>query len=315
MRVQCLSIGGANLDETFDLAGPAVPATSNPGAVRDAAGGVARNVAEALARLGVTTGLLAAIGDDAAGSLLRAGLEDAGIDTGLLQTVRGAATDRYLAVLDPAGELVIGVNAMRCVETITAERIAAAPLGHPTWVFAECNLSSDTLRAVARRCAADGFRLAVDLISVPKSTRARDALDRVDLVFGNVDEANAVTGLAAPRSLDGAALLAERLVAMGAGAAVVTAGAAGAAWHDGADAGRTLAAPARVRDVTGAGDALIAATIARLLRGGTLEAAVADGVRAAALAVASPTSVPAGLDPERLAGADAPNIREQQEPA
>src|SRR6185437_2163670 len=77
-RVVC--VGNAALDRTFALTGPARMATSNPAAVRPGFGGVARNVAENLARLGVPVSLVTQVGDDAGGRALRADCAAAGID-------------------------------------------------------------------------------------------------------------------------------------------------------------------------------------------------------------------------------------------
>lgn len=49
--------------------------TSTPGSVQQKEGGVGRNVAEGLARLGVSTSLLSAVGDDPAGTALLASLK------------------------------------------------------------------------------------------------------------------------------------------------------------------------------------------------------------------------------------------------
>ncbi|MGH2882951.1 MAG: PfkB family carbohydrate kinase, partial [Solirubrobacteraceae bacterium] len=65
-------IGGANLDVKARSAARMTAGTSNPGHGSIVAGGVARNIAENLARLGTRTFLVAAIGRDAAGENLLA---------------------------------------------------------------------------------------------------------------------------------------------------------------------------------------------------------------------------------------------------
>ncbi|CDX28461.1 PfkB domain protein [Mesorhizobium sp. SOD10] len=91
----------------------------------------------------------------------------------------------------------------------------------------------------------------------------------------------------------------ERLVALagvrrvGLNAGVVTAGSAPVLAFD--DAGIfeiDPPAPRQVADVTGAGDALTGATVAALLRGLPLRAALREGVAAAMLAIESPQAVP-----------------------
>jgi len=58
-------IGGINVDIKSRVDAPLVMATSNPGTTTVTAGGVGRNIAESLARLGVRTSLISAVGDDA----------------------------------------------------------------------------------------------------------------------------------------------------------------------------------------------------------------------------------------------------------
>ena len=62
--------------------------TTNQGRVRNSVGGVARNIAENLARLEVETILLTAVGKDAAGRRVIRTCEDAGIDC---QSTRNSA--------------------------------------------------------------------------------------------------------------------------------------------------------------------------------------------------------------------------------
>ncbi len=66
-----LVVGAAGLDTKGYVAGPLQPGTSNPGDIRISRGGVARNVAENLARLGEHAVLLSAVGDDRSGWRVR----------------------------------------------------------------------------------------------------------------------------------------------------------------------------------------------------------------------------------------------------
>ena len=63
-------VGGANMDLKCRIAGPEIMATSNPGDISFMPGGVGRNVAETLARLGLPTALIAAVGQDTMGDAL-----------------------------------------------------------------------------------------------------------------------------------------------------------------------------------------------------------------------------------------------------
>ena len=64
-----LGIGAANIDVHGKSRVPIVMRDSNPGHLRTSAGGVTRNVLENLARLGVRTKLISAVGADLYGEM------------------------------------------------------------------------------------------------------------------------------------------------------------------------------------------------------------------------------------------------------
>lgn len=296
-----LCIGGAAVDLGLRLEHDPVLGTSNLAAATEGDGGVARNVASLLARFGAVPALLTAVGADDAGAALLRRLVEAGVDAGRALVVAGAATARYVAVLDPSGELVIGVNAMGVTSAITPGLIASTPLDGASWVFAECNLDAPALAAVLeRRRAEPGARLAVDTVSVPKCARLPRSLEGVDLLLTNADEAGALLRREAPRTREGGLELSAHLLDRGAAAAVVTLGDRGHVARTAEGAWWSGAVRARVADVTGAGDALIAATLAGLVRGRSLPEAAREGALAAALAVESERTAPDGLGLARL---------------
>lgn len=280
MRVVC--IGGATVDRTYRLAASLVPETSNPATVRTGFGGVARNVALHLARAGAAVELLSRVGADPAGDALLADLDAAGIGRRGVTVAPDEATSEYAAVLTPEGELALGLAAMAVLDGLTPGVLAqhADLFAAADWVFADCNLPAASLLALARRSfPGSRYRLAVDAVSVAKAARLPARLDGIDLLFANRDEAAA---LAPHRDGGFPSDHAAALLRAGAGAVVVTLGANGAlaASEDGIVA--VPAVPARVVDVTGAGDALVAATLGTLTDGTALAAAVAEGCAAAA---------------------------------
>jgi len=304
--------GGAVLDRHLHLLAPAVAATSNPARAASSPGGVARNVAENLALLGVPVRLCSRVGDDDAGRELLARSAGRGVDVSAVAAAAGEATAQYVAVLDPAGELVIGVAAMDVLDGIGGADLAAAWPPRPDWLFLDCNLRSELLAAALRRAHADGTPVAVDAVSTPKVVRLAEVpggrLDGVRVLFCNLDEARALLAALPPPvaqvpsaapfpSVPSAqpADLAVALVGAGATCVVLTLGAAGAMVAD-PDGARPLPARrATVVDVTGAGDALVAGTLSGLVAGSGLDDAVRIGIAAAALTVAGASSVRADL--------------------
>jgi pseudouridine kinase len=289
-------VGGAAIDRSYRAVGALVPDSSNPVRGRAHHGGVARNVAESLARLGVATRLVSAVGADEAGRALLAALRARSVDTQHVAILPDAATATYVAVLESDGRLALGLSDMAILQALDASRIAAcrAALEGAAWVFCDCNLNSAALAPLIDTAHAAGARIAVDAVSVAKAPHVAAHLARIDLLFLNRDEARALVSPPAPQPSD-AESLARELRARGVAAVVMTCGDAGAVVADAQGTHRVAAVPAALRDATGAGDALTAATLAALARGAGLIEAVRDGTLAAALAIEKVGAVRADL--------------------
>jgi pseudouridine kinase len=254
VKIAC--IGGTHIDRHGMLAAPLIPGTSNPGAVTSDFGGVARNVAENLSRLGRDVLMVSRVGDDEAGRAVVNHLNTLAIDTSHVSTST-RPTASYTAILEPNGELVLGLADMTIYDEITPDLLESALprlLECELW-FVDANLPADTLLWIAR--VSSHLALAADAVSVVKSRKLTGILDTVSPLFLNIAQAAAILGVDRFPDASAAARAMSQRVLSG----VVTAGAAGvAAWLNG-EVRAMPARPAAVRDVTGAGDALIAGTL------------------------------------------------------
>jgi pseudouridine kinase len=295
-------IGGVVADRVVSLDAPAVRGTSNPGSVVASPGGVARNIAENLGRLGHRPSLVSVIGDDTVGTSLVSGVRAAGVDARGVRTIPTEPTAEYLAILEPDGELVLGVAVMAVHDALTQDDVDAAwPAGG--WVVLDCNPRSAVLQHAvvkARRDAA--VRLVVAAVSAPKIVRLPPDLTGVDMLFCTRDEACAWLdrhGSPPPRQARDAEIAAA-IRAAGVRAVVLTLGEAGALGADDGGSVEVPTAPVRVVDVTGGGDALVAGTVSALLEGAGFEDALRRGVRLAGLTIA----VRGAVRPDLAAAAD-----------
>ncbi|MGZ4649912.1 MAG: carbohydrate kinase family protein [Kineosporiaceae bacterium] len=293
--VTIVCVGGVVADRVVRLAAPPVPRTSNPGSVVSSPGGVARNVAENLGRLGYRPTLVSVIGDDTVGTSLVTGVRAAGVDARGVRTVPTEPTAEYLAILAPDGELVLGVAVMAVLDALGEADVDGAwpapGAGPAGWVVLDCNPRADVLaHAIERaRREGDGTHLVAVAVSAPKITRLPPDLTGIDTLFCTRDEAQAwLSGPGGRPGLSGAPD--DDLVAalQGAGAArvVLTRGAGGALAADREGTVDIPGEPVSVVDVTGGGDALVAGTITGLVEGADFASAVRRGVRLATLTVA-----------------------------
>ncbi len=290
MRGSVVVIGGANLDIRATSAEPLIGGTSNPGRVRIMPGGVARNIAEHLARMGVDTALISAVGNDPAGHQILAQTVAAGVDiTGVDNVPK--PTGIYSAILDHDGNLATAVNAMAIIESITPEQILMhrGKLMAADFIIADCNLAPVTLKRLAGFSAEHGKRLLVDPVSVPKCGKLDDMLEIAPLFAATPNRAQAerLTGhsCATPQLAERAA---RTLHDRGIGLVVLHLDRDGVLVSEKSETGvASFGVPAQVsrareRDVTGGGDAAIAGLVFGLIRGRSASVAAHIGQIAAA---------------------------------
>lgn len=294
-------IGGANTDVVGAPDAALVAAVSNPGHVRIGAGGVGRNIAENLARLGVKTHLITAFGDDEASDLLRAWCMEAGIGVSHSVRIAGEPGARYLAINDVSGDLVAAVSDMRVLDQLTPDELDVpgrrALVEQANLVVLDTNLSAESIEWAVEHASSP---VLVDPVSVAKAPRLSRVLGTLAAVKPNTHEAGAllgheVVGIAAAEQA------ARQLVERGLGQAFVTAGAEGMAWADASESGVLRMGAKRVVNTNGAGDALTAGIAYGMLVGLAAQQCARLGMAMGSLALESDATVDPSLGPDRLA--------------
>jgi pseudouridine kinase len=295
-------IGAANLDRKLrSLAGIALH-TSNPASQSESFGGVARNIAENLARLGTAVALLTATGKDSSGAALLAHAQSLGIDTGGTLQLEGVASGTYTAVLDQDGEMVVALADMALYDRLDPAFVDSrqAQLAASALVVADLNLPLATVDALLAQARRSEVPLVLVAVSEPKMARLPRDLDGVRLLILNRGELAALAGreLAGDTGLDAAV---AEVRARGVRDLVVTRGADGVLFTRGDDIVRLHADGTEVVDVTGAGDAFAAAVCWSLLQDGDdLELACRRGLKLSALTLGVAQTVHPRLGPDTL---------------
>lgn len=263
------------------------PGGDVPGRITQQPGGVALNVALALARQGLRPAILSALGRDPQGDALIAEAERRNIDTHWLMRQGQLPTDSYLAIESPDG-LVAAIADTRALEAAGASILAPLRDGRlgdarTPWrgtLVVDGNLTPSVLTLIARDPCLSAADLRIVPASPDKAARLWPLLNHPRATFHlNRAEAEALTG----RSFRSAARAAEAVIALGAPRVLVTDGNRLAA--DAVRGARTLSEiPPQVATVrvTGAGDAFLAAHFAAELAGCDRPEALSRAIRAAA---------------------------------
>jgi ribokinase len=287
-------LGSLNMDISVTV--PALPgpgATVLGGVAAFAPGGKGANQAVAAARLGAASGIgvrmVGCVGDDDFGRALRAALVAEGVDDASVRTVPGVPSGIAMITVDHQGENMItvapGANREVGAAEVAATGEGDASQAHVLVISAEVPVQA--IAAALAACASLSPRPLTVLNLAPAPLEAADLIAaRPDWLVVNEPEAAAMLGRPVS-GLAGAARAAADLVAVGAANAVVTAGAAGAAYHDGGTHGQggTVAAfPVRAVDTVGAGDTFVGALAVALAAGLPPREAVTAAAAAAATA-------------------------------
>lgn len=286
MSADVVCFGGAHIDCSAYSVGPVVAGASNPVRRRTSVGGVARNVAVRLSAAGVRTALVSRVGTDGEARAVLDDLAQRGVDCRGVQHDGERPTAYYTALIDPSGELAVGWADMDVYEALTPATLETDIAEHAEYPqargwFIDSNLPAATLQWIAAHRPPTTW-LAADTISPAKAVRLKDVLPKLDYLFCN--RLAAATLLDADVEERTTSELASALTARGVGTAIVTDGPRGLAL---ASAGQVRQLPPPVEhvtgDVTGAGDSLVAGTLAGLACGEAIDQAIERGLAAARL--------------------------------
>ena len=246
-------------------------------------GGSAATAVIAAARLGLSVGLVAAVGADPAGDFMLGQLAREGVGIAAVAVHDTAPTGMTVALSRGADRAIL--TAPGAVASLTAQDVPAALLArarhvHVSSYFLLERSLGPGLAAVLAAARAAGATTSLDTNWDPAGKWGDDhlhaALAQTDVLLPNETEALRIAGAPALPAAAGALTAAGRRL-------VVKLGERGALCADGPVWHRAELPPVTPVDATGAGDCVIAGLIGGLLRGLALPDAAALGCAVGAL--------------------------------
>ncbi len=286
-----LAMGGAHIDRRGRLSGPHIPATSNPGHMREDVGGGVLNAARCAVQRGIHVSLFSVRGGDAGGERVTEAIAASGIED-LSCVFLDRTTPSYTAILDDHGELITGLADMELYERAFPRQMRRRKLRDAIAgvdaLLCDANMPTEAIAALAAQ--RDARLFGAIAVSPAKAGRLLPSLRDLSVLFMNGREARALAGLDETGPLSDAVLTLE---ALGLSAGVITAGSDRILLFDqNGIFGIEPPAIDKVADVTGAGDALAGATMAALMNGESLSEAVRHGIAGAGIAIGSASAAP-----------------------
>ena len=252
--------GGVNIDIGAHSFAPLRAKDSNPGKVELSLGGVGRNIAHNMRLLGVPTYLLTAVGGDSRASQVEESCKELGIDLSHALRVPDGRTSTYVFVGDSDGDMAVAVADMEICEKLTPDYFASQKelLDGAAAVVVDANLPRESIAP-----------LFVDPVSTVKAEKLQGLLSHVHTLKPNRIEAELLSGV---KITDNATLhqAAQALLDQGVQRVFLSLGGDGVFA---AQQGETHLEPickAKMRNATGAGDAMMASLVWSFLAAATL---------------------------------------------
>lgn len=285
-----ICFGAANFDIKHKAVREPILGTSNTVKTTWSPGGVARNIAENLIRLGISAILISRVGNDEKGNCLLNSMEQFGMDVSGITKSTTSPTGTYTALLTPSGELIVGMADMEIYDELTPTIISnvVSKVKNASYWIIDGNLPEETLKYITKKTLPNTKLWAV-AVSVPKISRLPSVLSRLNGLILNIEEFTAFFGNKS-QSLKTIKSSCNELHAKGIETIVVTRGKQGVVLSS-KDCTLSFKAMKKTTvDVIGAGDAFAAGMFYGLQTGLEAFHAVPYGLAAAGLNVESNSS-------------------------
>jgi pseudouridine kinase len=294
-------IGGANLDRKAKGKQQIRLHSSNPVTISESCGGVARNIAENLGRLGCNTAIITCIGEDREGEWIVQETRKHGVDISQIWRLPTQQTGTYTALLDIDGEMVVSLANMDIYDALTPEMFAErwSHIAAANVVFLDTNVPADCLAYIIERCQQEQITLFVDPVSSAKAQKLPERLDGIEAILPNREEAELLAGMEI-HTLEDCERACQVIRERGVKHVIVTMGEQGVYYQSEEMSEHLVPYPTEVVDVTGAGDAFVSGMLFGIVNGETFPKSLRLGLAASAVTLQTEQSVAVGLKPEQL---------------
>lgn len=296
-----LGIGAANIDVHGKSRVPIVMRDSNPGHLRTSAGGVTRNVLENLARLGVRTRLVSAVGADLYGEMVLRSSAAAGIDISGVVTVPGAASSCYISVLDQKGDMLVAMSDMGILENVTPELVRShgEELRAAAAVVCDPCLPVETIETIIAE--AWNTPVFLDPVSTSYARKVRHLVGGFSCIKPNRIELGVLADMDTD-SPEGVEAACSALLERGVRRVAVSLGERGCYYADaeGRRIQRALRPVELMANANGAGDAFMAGLVYGSVNGLGAEESIGFALGAGALSVASELTINPAMSVENV---------------
>lgn len=254
-------IGGANIDIIGRSDAKIIPFDSNIGKVVQSYGGVGRNIAENVARLGFKVHFISAFGNDLNGLNCIRYCEDLGMDMSDCLVIENERTSTYLAILDETGDMSVGINDMDILRFLSIDHIKKVlkKIKKEDILLIDTNLDREVIEFMMKNAPCDIY---VDPISCKKAKKLKGLLSYIHTFKPNVYEAEELSGIPYRDNLDSVNEMGRFFLDQGVSEVYISLGKKGVSGYTRDESIICETEPITVANATGAGDSFMGGIIA-----------------------------------------------------
>ena len=291
-------IGGANMDISGTPTAALLMGDSNPGKISVSRGGVGRNIAENLCRLGVQTEFITVLGDDLYGQEIMRSCRELGMGMKHTLVSAGESTSTYLCINNEKGEMEVAVNEMDLYRLLTPEYLETKlqMINRGKLLVLDANLTEEAIVYLAQNCTVP---ILAEPVSAAKSKKLLSVLGRIYGIKPNRLELETLTGIPAA-SEEGLKRAAEALMEKGVKEAYISLSEKGVFAVNGQEQRQLPCFDCKIVNSTGCGDAFMAATVWATMMGMSLEEKAKAGLAASSICIETVGAISSWLKEETL---------------
>lgn len=188
-------IGGSNIDIQGIPNSSLIMCDSNPGKVNISLGGVGRNIAENMCKLGLNTKLISAIGNDLYGSQILSECKNYGIDVEDCYISNEIPTSIYISVLNNSKDMQVAISHMDILEKIDVSYIDSKHqcINDSLAIIIDTNLSKDVIDYITSIYS--HIPIFIDTVSSSKCVKIKNIVGKFHTIKLNKFEAESLTGI------------------------------------------------------------------------------------------------------------------------
>lgn len=230
---------------------------SNPGKVSTSFGGVCRNIAECMARVGVNTKFISILGDDETGSRMIEHSKVMNYDMSNSLIVKNGNTPTYMAILDEQGEMVSAVVDMKIIDMFTTDFIDSKSdiIKNSEYMILDSD-RPDIVEYIIKTFKGN-TNFILDPVSAAKAKNVKHLIKDFHTVKPNRYEAEIMCGFKIKNDED-LRKAGQHFIDLGIKNVFITLDEDGIYYNNGKEEGKIKANDVKVVNVTGAGDSFVA---------------------------------------------------------